>query len=217
MSLHEDGLKSRQSRLKEFKSGAWGSFSQDFARLAYMLFEHSLQYAKQVDGNCSIYSLAGIPVLFSALRCLLIELNDGMHGAGVTRPDVLRDLAHSSSDVSVILAHYAIPDLLRERLNLLVQVRHEIVHPSHRPSGEPNNTPAYLRYLRDARLLQSTEKEVDYPWLAQLQSHRLFRWTFEVIQDTVDALLCEHDVTGLPADGLRGSYSRYEKLDAAAT
>lgn len=61
----------------EDHSGAWGTSSQDFIHLANLLFEKSAAYAKHVDGNCSIYTWAGIPMLFSALRCLLVELNEG--------------------------------------------------------------------------------------------------------------------------------------------
>ena len=62
--------------MRENHSGSWGTSSQDFIYLAKLLYGHSAEYAKRCsDGNCSAYTPAGIPILFSALRCLLIELN----------------------------------------------------------------------------------------------------------------------------------------------
>ena len=151
-------------------------------------------------------------MLFSALRCLLIELNDGMYG-GPIRTGILRELADSGNDVGVLVEHYPIPAELQHQLQLLLQIRHEILHPSHRPSGEKSNTPAYLQPLRDERLLQSTEQESDHIWLAQLQSHKLFTWAFETVRYTVDILIRDHAMTGLASDGLQASYSEYETLD----
>lgn len=213
MQSTDEGRQSRRSRLVESKSGTWGSSSQDFVRLANLLYASSVRYSRHADGNCSIYTLCGIPVLFSALRCLLIELNDGMYGGAMNRANILRELAKPGNDITVILKHYPIPPELRHRLQLLLQIRHELTHPSHRPTGERSNTPVYLQPLRDERLLQSTEQESDHIWLAQLQSHKLFTWAFETMRDTVDILIREHAITGLASDGLRASYSEYETLD----
>jgi hypothetical protein len=76
------GTKDRKERILNPKSGVSGSSSQDLVRLAFVLLCHSKEYAKQYDGNASIYTIAGVPVLFSALRALLIEVNTGMFGIG---------------------------------------------------------------------------------------------------------------------------------------
>ncbi len=210
-----EGRESRRLRAKGGHGGAWGSSSQDFARLANLLYAESARYARAVDGNCSIYALAGIPTLLSALRCLLIELNAGMFNASLPRQAVLDELANTANDVQVVLRHYRIPDELQQRLRLLLEVRHEIVHPAHQPGPEPDNTPAYLGVLRESGLLQSTGESPDYVWLAQLQSHRLFRWAFEVVREVVAVLLREHQLAGLAAAGLTASYSEYLAIDAA--
>ena len=209
------GRESRRSRVTEDNSGAWGSSSQDFVRLASLLFERSAIYAKNAGGNCSIYTLAGIPMLFSALRCLLIELHSGMLNATRCDAAVLTKFAESANDVRVIIECYpTLPVDLRENLQLLLDVRHEIVHPAHRPGPEKDNTPTYLSSLRKAGLLQSTDVEIDYIWLSQLQSHRLFRWAFDTIRGTVDVLLRAHNVPSFVTDGILASYSRYETVDA---
>lgn len=210
MASTNSGLESRHSRVRDSKSGSWGSSSQDFLYLANMLFEKSVGEAKRANGNCSVYALAGIPLLFSALRCLLIELNAGIYTASAERPLELAKLAKSGNDISFIVEHYPIPVDLRKKLELLLQVRHEITHPAHRPSSERNNTPLYLLPLREAGLLNSTGGEIDYIWIDQLKSHKLFEWAFVTLKATVDVLICEHDVKGLIADGLRLPYDHHK-------
>lgn len=214
MTQKGDGRESREQRARGGHSGTWASSSQDFARLANLLFAESARYARSTDGNCSIHALAGIPTLFSAMRCLLLELNAGLFSTSPPHRAILDELASAANDVQVVLKHYSLPSDLRRKLELLLQVRHEIVHPSHQPGPEPNNTPAYLTSLRDSGLLQSTGKATDYVWLAQLQSHRLFRWSFEVVSATVAVLVREHRVSQFAADGLRASYSEYLAIDA---
>lgn len=159
--------------------------------------------------------MAGIPVLFSALRCLLIELNAGIFSGSLPRGPILAQLADAANDVQTILQNYAVPDDLARQLRQLLEVRHEIIHPAHQPGPEPHNTPAYLRSLRDDGLLQSTGKDADYTWISQLQSHRLFRWAFEVVSATVALLLREHDVSAFAEEGLNATYTRYRSIDAA--
>src|SRR5574341_74851 len=207
MPAPDEGRTSRESRVRETRGGVWGSSSQDFVHLAEVLYRLSAEYARRLDGNCSVYALAGIPMLLSALRCLLIELNSDLWLTGRANQALLADLATSSSDIRVILTHYTILPELRERLELLVQVRHEILHPAHRPSGDTGNTPAYLQPLREASLLQSTGEKADYIWLEQLKSHRLFRWAFQTVRETVAILVEAHQLPVFAAAGLIASYS----------
>jgi hypothetical protein len=189
-------------------AGAWGSSSQDFVRLAGILFRESERCAKSLDGNCSIHVLAGIPMLFSAIRCVLIELHAGMWGNPRSNASVLIKLA-GAHEVKFILDHYSVSSELAAQISTLNEVRNEIVHPAHRPGAERNNTPVYLSTLRQSGLLQSTSKETDYIWIAQLQSHRLFRWAFETVAAIVNVLISAHQVPDYVAVGLCESYSRY--------
>lgn len=212
-ALTTQGFSSRKMRVREQHGGVWGSHSQDFARLANLLYEHSAAYAKRIDGNSSIYTLAGIPVLFSALRCLLVELNSGIFGNLADDRQALDELANSASEVRLIVRRYELPDAIRGRLALLEQVRHEILHPAHRPGEEESGTPAYLNTLKEQGLLQTTGHESDYTWITQLQSHKLFRWAFETIAETVMLLLQRHSASAFALQGLAQTYGRFRSLD----
>lgn len=206
----KEGRNDRQGRLTERRRGAWGTSSQDFLYLAIDLFALSDEYAARVDGNVSPYSLAGIPMLFSAFRCLLIEVN-AMSEASDRKQEILKKLADSVNDISVFANSCQPADDLRHDLELLYEVRNEIVHPSHLPAGTPLNTPNYLAALRDRGLLQSSGRtDSDYIWLDQLQSHRLFRWAFEVIEAAAIAAL--KDAPSWMAEGYRESYSQYKDI-----
>ena len=104
---------------------------------------------------------------------------------------------------------------LERDLRLLVEIRHEIVHPAHRPTGNSTNTPLYLAPLRERGLLQSAGEESDYVWLSQLQSHRLFRWSFQTVEQVVAILLEHHQVRSHGPVGLLDSYAAYRRIDDA--
>lgn len=212
-----EGRNDRKSRLIDPKSGTWASSSQDFVRLANLLYEQSINYAKQTDGNCSIYTLAGIPVLFSALRCVLIEMNTPLlpSAKNAGGPEKMKKLAESANDIRFLLDQYQdrISDGLKKKLELLVEVRNEIIHPAHLPSGAKHNTPTYLGPLRHEGILQSTGKESDYVFIAQLQSHRLFRWAFEIAGEVVEIVITSHYGNNSIFQPMVESYSRYKELD----
>ncbi len=208
---YNQGRESRKQRITKKHNGGWGSSSQDFARLAFMLFEQSACYAKKVDGNCSIYTLSGIPMLFSALRCLLVELNMGMH----SQKQIVSsgNIATSANDVYLIVNNYKLPKDLKEELRYLAEIRNEIIHPSHMPTGTDDNTPLYLNIVKEKGLLQSTGGSSDYTWISQLQSHKLFQWAFEIIASTTDLLLKQHEVSKYIHDGISESYGRFRSVD----
>src|SRR5262249_6423511 len=122
--------------------------------------------------------------------------------------------AAASNDLPFILRRYRIPGRLQRDLRLLVEVRHEIVHPAHRPMGSSINTPLYLATLRKRGLLQSTNNsKLDYVWLSQLQSHKLFRWSFQTVEELVAILFEQHQVKPIFPVGLLDSYSAYRRID----
>src|SRR5580658_3115912 len=173
------GRTDRTERLKGLKPGAWGSSSADFVHLILSLLEHSKAYAARIDGNCSPYALCAIPMLLSSLRCLVVE-----HASFPTfDADALDELA-APDDFGKMLTRYRVEDPLRSEALLLQEVRNEIVHPVHRPTGPPDNCPDYLRPLKGQGLLQSTGRvDCDYIFLSQLQSHRLLKWACRVTSD----------------------------------
>jgi hypothetical protein len=178
----------------EEHSGAWQSASTDYVNLAKLLYGLSAREAAGGDGNCSAYVLAGIPMLFSALRCLMIELDGGMIRPGLPNTVALQALDETRNDV-IALRQRLQPSTLLDDVQLLYEVRNEIIHPAHRPGPERNGTPGYLLRLRDEGLLQTTGQDVDYPWPSQLHSHRLFRWACELFA-RLTAELLEDAMTG---------------------
>jgi hypothetical protein len=181
----ESGRTDRDGRLIENRSGSWGSSSADFMRLVRLQFQQSRSYAERLDGNCTPYTLSAIPMLSSSLRCLVVEYasflpTDAAMLQALTKP----------SDFAMILKGYAIEDPLRSDALLLQEIRNEIIHPAHRPSGTHDNWPEYLRSLKEKGLLQSTGGgDSDYTFFSQLQSHRLFAWSWRVTRDVVERIL----------------------------
>jgi hypothetical protein len=179
------GRSDRNSRLTENRAGAWGSSSADFMRLVHLQFAHSREYAARIDGNCSPYALSAIPMLMSSLRCLVVE-----YASYPPTDSAMLDALTEANDFVAILDRYRIDDPLRSEALLLQEIRNEITHPAHRPSGTPDNWPEYLRALKERRVLQSTgRKDSDYILLSQLQSHRLFTWSWQVTRDMVERIL----------------------------
>lgn len=153
-------------------------------------------------------------MLFSALRCFLVELYSGLFDDQLDS-GALRKLGSGTNDIAVLREHASLPTDLLAELTLLYEVRHEIIHPAHRPGPERDNAPAYLSGLKARGLLHSTGRADDYIWIAQLQSHRLFHWGFVTIQRTVLALLDEHPTNAFTQWGLRTSYSAFSAHDAS--
>jgi hypothetical protein len=192
MAMSSD-RKDRKERLTDSKSGAWASSSQDYLRLANDLFEQSYAYARRFDGNISPYPIAGIPLLVSTLRALLIEANSGMFGLGRDFGAITR-LANDQNEIGLVSEKYVdIGSNAATELSLLYEVRNEIVHPAHMPAGTKHNTPLNMLPLRERGLLQSLGKlDSDYTWISQLQSHRLFRWSFVTVERVAKAVLERH-------------------------
>jgi hypothetical protein len=207
MSKNLGGRESRHKRVVGAHGGTWGSSSQDLARLARTLFVSSRAYAADIAGrNASPFPFAGIPVLLSAFRCLLIELNAGVWLVGVDRPATLAALASSANDIQVFCGHYPVPQAIQAELVLLWEVRNELVHPAHRPGPEKDNTPDYLRDLRHRNLLETVSPEGNQIWLSQLQSHALFSWAFETISTAVDVALQDHRLPPYLVEPISSSY-----------
>jgi hypothetical protein len=126
------GRADRSGRLLENRSGASGSSSADFMRLVRLLFAHSAEYAARIDGNCSPYALTAIPMLLSSLRCLVVE-----YASYPPRDSPMLDALTQANDFGKMLERYRIDDPLRSESLLLQELRNEIIHPAHRPSGTP--------------------------------------------------------------------------------
>jgi hypothetical protein len=209
------GRKDTVNRLEKALGGAWGSSSQDYIRVCSLLFSQSATYAKNHKGNVSPFVLAGIPLLFAALRALLIECASQMYGWSRSEDRIaLSRLANDPNELGLLKDRYALSDDLLQRLAMLYEIRNEMIHPSHRPSGTPDQTPEYLRPLKQLGVLQSSgSPDSDYPWMAQLQSHRLFIWAFSCIEEVATVLIHTHYEDREMAEAHVASYSRFRQVE----
>lgn len=207
------GRSDRSTRLTENRTGAWASSSQDYLHLAEMLYENSAKYATSVDGNCSPYALAGVPVLFSAIRALLIEANSGMFGQ-CSNSKLLKELGNSANEIPILKKNYDLPASLVSRLEILYETRNEIIHPSHMPTGTSHGTPSYLIELRNQAILQSSgDDNCDYSWIAQLESHMLFREVYSNVEQVAKIVLKKHHSTESYLEEHLLTYKRYREID----
>jgi hypothetical protein len=190
------GRKDRTERLVEPRSGGWVSSSTDFIIFVRTLYMHSSACA-QTGGNRSPYALAAIPLLFSALRCTMVEC-----ASYPPRDESVLGILSGNEDFAKMLARYDVREPLLTDATLLHEVRHEILHPAE-----------YLRPLKQRGLLQSTGREVDYDFISQLWSHRLFTWSCRVVRDLAEHVLRSDEGK---AAGLIGHLGNYDSLIAGA-
>lgn len=194
------GTRDRKDRILDPKNGVFGTSSRDLVWLSFVLMGHSKEYAQRFDGNVSIYAVAGIPVLFSALRALLIEANNGIFGIGAK--ERLNDLV-AMNEIKFLEAYYPLRGDLKESFRLAYEVRNEIAHPSHLPAGTETGTPEYLSELRNQNLLQSGI------WMSQLQSHKLYFWVSEKFEKIAELVIHEHHSDQEAAKEHLESWQRY--------
>lgn len=206
-----NGTEDRKDRALNPKDGSWGSSSQDLVRLSFLLFLKSKEYAENNGGNFSVYALAGIPALFSALRALLLEAQAGMYGDG-RHEDNLRLLVgekgkRGKNEWQFICDTYDVDEQLIKNLQFAYEIRNEISHPSHMPSGTSSGTPEYLTLLREKELL---EKGI---WISQLQSHKLFYWVAEIVESVVAVILNNHHKNKKEMQAHLISWSRFKNAE----
>jgi UDP-N-acetyl-D-mannosaminuronic acid transferase (WecB/TagA/CpsF family) len=184
--------------------------------LATELYALSATDASRNKKQASSFVLAGIPLLFSSLRALLIECNARMYGFEMSAA-VLTRLAKEQNELSLLREHYTLNATLAEELARLYEVRNEAIHPAHRPSGTLDYTPEYLRPLKALGVLVSTgDPRSDFTWMHQLQSHALFRFSFSRVEQVVEAILAYHEAQD-PHFECRNlqTYQRYKSFEVA--
>jgi hypothetical protein len=172
------GRRSRSARLIDRTSGTWQSSSTDFLMLVRKLFLAAGEEASQTDGNCAHSTWAGIPMLFSALRCFMIE-----HAARANDQQILKIMTENN-DLPKALKEVGTSKNILDEFYILHEIRNEIIHPAHLPSGINENTPEYFLDFKKRNLLQSTRRnDSDYSFLDQLASFKLFKWACRVCRD----------------------------------
>jgi hypothetical protein len=157
--------------------------SQEFLVLVARLFELSKRSAAKADGgNYSSFTFAGLPMLLAALQALVVEYEYLLNPLGVAPPPDI-----NGPD---FLGRYRVSGQLLDDFNDLIELRNEIIHPAHVPTGTPDNWPAYLGRVKDLGLLNTTGTPGgDYALFDQLASHRLFEWAIGVVRSLYGAVI----------------------------
>ncbi len=175
----------RNERLAGRLSGSMASSSADFMHLVQRLHAQSAAYNAKHDHNFSPFAWAGIPILFSAVRCFAIE-----HASYWPRNDEILSKLVEGSDFKTILDFYNVPAQLKNDAELIWEIRNEIIHPGHLPTGTGDNWPNSLRTIKDQGLLHSAGSDRgDYDILHQMASHKLFTHCVHVIRGVVVVII----------------------------
>lgn len=174
----------REERFSKRRGGWAASSSQDYFHLAALLFRDSKSYAAQCPGgNCSKYTWAALPMLLAGLQALVVEYEFILNPVGplAVPPDITEREFEK---------RYKISGELRANFRDLLEVRNEIIHPAHAPTGTPDNWPAYLTRIKKLGLLESTGIPThDHVLLSQIASHRLFVWAVQVVRSLSTAVI----------------------------
>lgn len=91
---------------------------------------------------------------------------------------------------ALVEQRYSVTGSVLEDFKDLIELRNELTHPVHLPPGTSDNWPDYLRRIKSLGLLNTTGKtDEDFDLLAQVASHRLFRWAFGVAKVLFQAIV----------------------------
>ena len=185
------GRQDRNNRLGGTRKGGVVSSHVDFLVLIERLRRHSIEYAKQHDGNISPYALAAIPLMISMIRALVIDCE-----VMTLKPELNLECLRRDGDIRAVLERYGIQGDLRKDAEYLVEIRNEIVHPTHISLDSKDNWPEYLRAIKDAGLLNSTNRDdSDYDFFHQLNSHRLLEWAMGVTWNVSREILVSYSTS----------------------
>ena len=192
--------KDRKERLLQPKGGWAGTTSTDFFHLVNKLCERARAEAKSLDGNTSSYVWAALPILLSGLWATVIEQEAMfLHQRKPDRVQVLIDVQYLPDQ---FVRLYGLSGELLDDLKILVDLRNEIIHPAHLPTGTPDNWPDSLRAFKQRGLLSSTgDLRSDYLMLEQMKSLRLLEWALAVVERLRSIVLNHHGQIALQHEG----------------
>lgn len=227
------GRPDREDRLVNPKRGAWGSFSVDLLLTAKLMLAASLEdrigNADPPAGNHMSKHVVGSTVLLIA--GFESWINETLAHLSTYDPS-LRELGNASllkkyrgscawsgggsiplTDVATLAQAQGLDfDQTTRNLELVIEVRNEIVHPMPFPTGTQWNVPGNLLPLHEMGLLISTgQPNSDYLFSDKLRSYALGYWCWEVV-DTCAYLLVEHLRPDQHAAWTAQNFSAYRDL-----
>ena len=196
--------KDRTERLQQSKGGWAGTISTDFFHLVYKLCERARAEAESLDGNTSSYVWAALPILLSGLSATMVE-QEAMF-LHQRSPDRVQVLTGKLPLTKQFVELYELSGELLDDFKILVELRNEIIHPAHLPTGTPDNWPDSLRAFKQRGLLNSTgDLRTDYLMLEQMKSLRMLEWALSVVGRLRSIVLNKHGQTALHQEGGGGA------------
>jgi hypothetical protein len=173
--------KQREARLRNRRSGSWGTTSTMYFHAVELVFRESAKAVADASTKTSRWVYAGLPVLMAGVEAFLIE-----HQHLLKDSSSIQTLAGVSS-VRDVLKLYPLMDELRQDLEALIEIRNQIVHPSPVPFGKPE-WPESLQRLHDRKVLDGNTPQSGAHALALLAPHRVFGWAVERCAEALDVV-----------------------------
>jgi hypothetical protein len=169
----------REERLRNRKSGSWGTVSAGYFHCVELVFRESEKTAAAAKPSRWVY--AGLPVLIAGVEAFLVE-----HQHLLKDSSGVQTLA-GIEPLGKVLKLYPLPDDLRRDLDALIEIRNLILHPSQVPFGKAE-WPDSLKRLRDRKVLDGNIPQSGTHALALLETHLLFAWAVETCAEVLDVI-----------------------------
>lgn len=186
------GRKSRAERTR-MSPGIYQAASFDLIHLIKRRFKDSKKY----DDGWNPEPIFCIPVLFSCLRILALEIENNKEGNkrfNYQSELIAKLKADKRNDIDEIMDFYGVDTYLKEDFKLLIEIRHEIIHPSPFPEkGSP--LPSYLKILEEKKIIwmPPLENYLIGNIYRHFRCHKLFEWSFERFNQ-----LCKYIIESKP-------------------
>lgn len=171
--------KEREDRLRNQYSGSWGSSSAWYFRLGGEIFKCSAKDSSHVG-----WVYAGLPILLAGMEAFLIEHQQ------ILRLDPLVKPVAGIDPLIEVLNAYPIPAQLRHEVEIAIEVRNEILHPSPKPFS---TCPGFIAELQSAGVLDTRQVDSGTSLLALIGSHRFFQWAALRCQKVVQCVVESDD------------------------
>ena len=209
-----EGKEERIARLSNPNPGPSGTFSSDLLLTAHLMLQASLEDRKgnanpPLNNHMSKHVVGSIVLLISGFESWLNEAL--AHLANNYDPSLrqrggdalckkYKNLCYWDGAGRLSLAKVETEaqaqgisfERIIQDLALVIEVRHEIVHPMPLSTGTPWNIPEkFLPLHRDGILISNGHPDADYLFIDKLRSYALVYWCWERIQICV-SLLVEH-------------------------
>ena len=209
-----EGKEERIARLSNPNPGPSGTFSSDLLLTAHLMLQASLEDRKgnanpPLNNHMSKHVVGSIVLLISGFESWLNEALAHLANnydsllrlrgkdallkkyQGLCGWDGTGHFPLANIETVAQMRSISFEQIIKD-LALVIEVRHEIVHPMPLSTGTPWNIPEnFLPLHRAGILISKGHPDDDYLFIDKLRSYALAYWCWEVVQSCV-SLLVEH-------------------------